>query len=62
MNRWTQAMWALSALLLAWIGAMAVVSGYRKSCSEAGQNFEVSSWSCVPGGPPIILQRDIQRG
>jgi hypothetical protein len=62
MNNKSRTLWALSALLLGWIGAMAVVSSHRKSCAESGQNFDVSSWSCVPTGPPIILQRDLQRG
>ncbi len=62
MNRRSQVMWALSALLLTWIGAMAVISGHRKSCADAGQNFEISSWTCVPAGPPIILRRDLHRG
>jgi hypothetical protein len=59
MSRQNLTLWVLSALLLAWIGAMWFLNG---RCLEAGQRFNLRAWACEATGPPIILQRDLQRG
>ena len=55
-------LWGLSALLLAWIGAMSVWAGLNAACGREGQRFSLKEWACVPVGPQIILQRDLRRG
>lgn len=62
MNRRSQLLWTVSVVLLAWIGAMAAISGQRATCARDGQLFSVWLWRCSPAGPPIILQRELQRG
>lgn len=62
MSRQSQRLWAASVVLLGWIAAMAAISAHRAACAGDGQLFSVRAWACVPAGPPIILQRELQRG
>lgn len=62
MSRRTRLLWAVSALLLGWIAVMATIQVKREDCARDGQLFSVRAWTCVPAGPPIILQRELQRG
>ena len=62
MDRRSQLMWGVSGLLLAWIGVMAIVSGRNAACAREGQRFNITAWACESSGPPILLQRDLQRG
>ena len=62
MSRRTRLLWAMSVVLLVWIGAMAAISAHRATCARVSQLFSVRAWACVPAGPPIILQRELQRG
>ncbi len=63
MARRSRVLWTVSAVLLIWIGAMAIMNA---RCEREGMSFSVlgslSGSACVPAGPPIILQRDLQRG
>lgn len=62
MTRRALFVWGLSVLLLAWIMGMAALSSLNAGCARDGQHFSVHGWACVPLGPAIILQRDLQRG
>ena len=56
----TRIWWALSVLMLVWMGVMTLNQHNARACAESGGRWSMLGWECTPARR-ILLQRGLMR-